>query len=132
MTLVVDASVVVAALIDDGPTGAWAEDLIAGGDLVAPHLLPVEVANVLRRAECAARISRDVASLAHESLLQLPVALVPYEALGRRVWELRQSVMAYDAWYVALAEALGTGLATLDLRLVGAPGPSCQFVTPQT
>jgi len=130
LTLVVDASVVVAALIDDGPTGAWAEDLIAAGDLVAPHLLPVEVANVLRRAERADRISRDVASLAHESLLQLPVALVPYEALGRRVWELRQSVTAYDAWYVALAEALGAGLATLDLRLVGAPGPSCQFVTP--
>ena len=63
-------------------------------------------------------------------LLQLPVTLAAYQPLGRRVWELRNTITPYDAWYVALAESLGAPLATLDLRLSRAPGPRCSFVTP--
>ena len=132
MTLVVDASVVFAALVDRGSDGARVELLIAEGELAAPHLLPVEVANVLRRAERSGRLSSDAASLAYGKLLDLPVALVTYEALAERVWELRHSVTAYNAWYVAHAEAIEADLATLDRRLVGAPGPDCSFLTPQT
>lgn len=130
MTLVVDASVVFSALVDQGSDGAWAESVIAGDDLFAPHLLPVEVASVLTRAERSGRLSADAASLAFGTLLDLPVRLVEFELLAERVWELRQNVTSYDAWYVALAEALGAGLATLDLRLVRAPGPRCSFVVP--
>jgi predicted nucleic acid-binding protein len=130
MTLVLDASVVVAALIDSGPEGTWAEELLASDDLAAPHLMPVEAANILRLAALAGDVSQDSASMAHADLLALPVELFPYEPFAPRVWQLRAGVTAYDAWYVALAEELGVALATLDLRLARAPGPRCRFVTP--
>jgi predicted nucleic acid-binding protein len=130
VSLVVDASVVVAALVDAGPDGAWAETQLASGQLLAPHLMPAEVANILRRAGLAGDISADVASMAHADLLDLPVELVAYEPVAPRVWELRGTLTAYDAWYVALAESLDLPLATLDRRLSHASGPRCAFATP--
>lgn len=130
MTVVVDASCVVAALVDDGPDGRWAEALLTGDDLAAPHLMPVEVANVLRRAVLGGDLTSEIASLAHGDLLALPVALFAYEPVAERVWDLRRSVTAYDAWYVALAELLDSPLATVDLRLCRSQGPRCAFVTP--
>lgn len=130
MTLVVDASAVVAALVLGGPEGAWAASLLASEPLAAPHLMPVEAASILRRAALARELSDDVASLAHADLLRLPVELFPYEPLAERVWELRGSIPAYDGWYVALAESLGARLVTLDVRLARASGPRCVFETP--
>jgi predicted nucleic acid-binding protein len=130
VTIVVDASVMVAALVDSGPDGTWAEQLLSGHQLAAPHLMPVEVANVLRRAALAGDLSDDVATLAHGDLIEIRVALFPYEPLAERVWELRRSVTAYDAWYVALAERLDAPLVTLDGRLATAPGPTCSSRTP--
>ena len=68
MTLVVDSSVVVAALIDNGSVGEWAESLLMSGPIAAPHLMPAEVANILRRSALAGDVSADVASLAHGDL----------------------------------------------------------------
>lgn len=130
MTRVVDASVVVAALVDDGDDGRWAEEMLSAGGLVAPHLLPVEVAGVLRRASTRGEISGDVASLAHGQLVNLPVDLYAYEPFAARVWELRHTVSTYDAWYVALAEAVDADFATLDRRLAAASGPACRFLLP--
>ena len=130
MTAVVDASIVVAALIDDGPAGRWAEELMASTPLAAPHLMPVEAANILRRAALAGDVSDDIASLAHADLLALAVELFPYDLLADRIWELRGAVTAYDGWYVALAESLKAPLATLDGRLTRAPGPRCSFIGP--
>lgn len=130
MTLVVDAGVVVAALVDSGPDGLWAESVLVQDVLAAPHLLPVEVANILRRAVLAGDLSADAAALAHEDLLLLRIDLFPYEPHGRRVWQLRNNVTAYDAWYVALAESLDAPLATLDRRLARAQGPTCAFRVP--
>ena len=132
MTLVVDASLVVSALVDSGDTGSWAESLLAGEPLSAPHLMPVEVANILRRAAVSGEISADVAAMAHTDLLDLRVELFPYGPFAPRVWELRDNFTSYDAWYVALAEFLGTRVATLDLRLARAPGSRCGFETPPT
>jgi predicted nucleic acid-binding protein len=129
MTLVVDASAVVAALVDTGPSGTWAEGLLTP-TLVAPQLLHAEVANVLRRAAGAGDITDDVASLAHADLVDLRVELVPYEPVAARVWELRHNLTAYDAWYVAVAELIDAPLATLDERQAAAPGPRCEFQTP--
>jgi predicted nucleic acid-binding protein len=129
LTLVVDASAVVAALVDGGPDGAWAESLLVSEPLAAPQLMPVEAANMLRRASLARDVSEDVASLAHGDLVQLPVQLFPYEPVAERIWELRGSLTAYDGWYVALAELLDAPLVTLDARLVRASGPRCGFET---
>lgn len=130
MTLVIDAGVVVAALIDDGPDGRWAESMLAAGPLAAPHLMLVEAANILRRSSLAGVISPDSAQLAHADLLKLRVVLFGYEPVAERVWELRGAITSYDACYVALAEALDAPLATADLRLSRAPGPHCVFKTP--
>ena len=130
MTLVVDASMVVAGLTDSGAGGQWAESLLAGQVLTAPHLMPVEVANILRRAAAAGDISADVASLAHSDLLDLRVEFFPYQPCAGRVWELRENVTCYDAWYVAIAELLDAPLATLDDRLANCTGPRCQFLLP--
>ncbi|MBI4538731.1 MAG: type II toxin-antitoxin system VapC family toxin [Gemmatimonadetes bacterium] len=130
MTLVVDASLVTAALIDSGCDGTWAEAVLAGESLAAPHLMPVEVANILRRAAATGEISGDTAALAHMDLLDLSIELFPYAPFAGRVWELRVNLTTYDAWYVALAETLGARLATLDARLSRAAGPRCDFVVP--
>lgn len=130
MTLVMDASGVVAALVDNGPAGRWAEALLIENALAAPHLLPVEVASVLRRASLAGELSADTASIAHGDLIDLPVELFGYEHLAERVWDLRMTVTSYDACYVALAELLDAPVATLDRRLARAPGPRCQFLLP--
>jgi len=130
MMVVVDASVIVAATCDGGPAGEWAEALLETGDLVAPHLGPVEATNVLRRLEQSKHLTRLEATAAHEDLSRLDIELLPYEPFADRVWELRANLTAYDAWYVAIAEMAGFPLATLDHRLARAPGPRCEFMTP--
>ena len=128
MTLVIDASMVVAGLIDSGANGRWAEDLLVSDSLAAPHMMTAEAANILRRSAAAGAISAEQASLAHADLLDLRVELFPYTPFATRIWALRDNVTCYDAWYVAVAEALGASLATLDVRLANAPGPHCRFV----
>lgn len=68
--------------------------------------------------------------MAHSRLTDLPVMLHPYPPFASRVWELRNNVSAYDAWYVALAESLEAPLVTLDRRLMRATGPRCAFSVP--
>jgi predicted nucleic acid-binding protein len=130
VTVVVDSSVVVAALVDDGPDGAWARAGVSGAVLSAPAHLYVEVSSVLRRTVVSGRLGRDIAALAHRDLVQLPVTTFPFEPLADRVWELHPTVTAYDAAFVALAEALDTPLWTLDRRLARASGPACEFRLP--
>ncbi len=130
MSGVIDASVLVAALVDSGPDGEWAEQFLAGGDLHAPELVLVEAANSLRKLELAGKLPASEANAAYEDMLQLNIELLPFEAFAGRIWELRHAVTGYDAWYVAVAEALGLSLATLDGRLVRASGPRCRFMTP--
>jgi len=130
MNLVVDASLVVSALIDSGPEGVWAESIVAESDLFAPHLMPIEATNILRRAALAGDISQDSAALAHQALLMLPCELFDYAVLAERVWALRANVTAYDACYVALAEVLELELGTLDRALARASGVQCRFLLP--
>ena len=130
MSVVVDASLVVAALTDTSSVGRWAEEIVLAPALAAPHLLPAETANVLRRAELAGLLSSDATASAHSELLALRLRLVGYSSIAERAWELRRNVTSYDAWYVALAERLGVPLATTDERLTRASGPRCEFLTP--
>lgn len=100
------------------------------GALAAPHHLPAEVAAIVRRSALAGRITDDVGSLAHVDLVSLPIQYFPHALLAPRAWQLRASVIPYDAWYVALAEALAAPLATLDARLSRGNGPRCAFELP--
>ncbi len=132
MTIILDSSVAIAALIDSGPVGEWAESILGSGALAAPHLMPAEVANILRRSAAAGEVTADVASLAHAEFVGRRIELFPYAPFASRVWELRQNVTSYDAWYVALAEALQAPMVTLDRRLPRASGPRCEFAVPPT
>lgn len=127
---IVDASAVVAALVDGSRHGEWAASILQESALAAPHLLQVEVANVLRRAVLAERISEETAAHAYQDLLDLRIDLYPFEPFAARVWELRNTLSAYDAWYVALAAATGAELVSLDERLARAPGVACSVRTP--
>ena len=73
MSVVVDSSVVVAALVDTGDNGTWAEKILAQDDLYAPELLRVESANVLRRLERGKEITEQEANAAFEELMELNV-----------------------------------------------------------
>lgn len=130
MSVVVDSSLLVAALIDTGPGGIWAEEILARGSLHAPELARVETTSILRRLELAKQLTTAEANAAHEDLMQLDLELFSFEPFAERIWELRHAVTSYDAWYVALAEALGLPLATLDVRLFRASGVTCKFMTP--
>ena len=66
----------------------------------------------------------------HRDLLLLDLELFPFAPFAERVWALRGNLTSYDAWYVALAEALDCPLVTLDRKLNGAAGPACEVVTP--
>lgn len=90
--------------------------------LHAPHLLDVEVAQVLRRYTAAGIITAERGGEALDDLRDLALTRYPHDVLLGRVWELRDNLTAYDATYVALAEALGAAVVTCDGRIAAAPG----------
>jgi len=122
--------VLVAALVDTGADGVWAETILAGGPLYAPELARAEATNIFRRLERAKLITTPEANAARSDLMLLDIDLFPFEPFADRIWELRHNVTSYDAWYVALAEALKLPLATLDEPLSKSNGVSCEFLTP--
>ncbi len=130
MTTVVDASVLVAALADAGPDGEWAETAVSAEPLVAPELALVEATNILRRLERSGQVSPLEATAAQRDLLRLDIEFCEFAPFSERVWELRTNVPSYGAWYVAVAEAFGCPLVTLDRKLSKAHGPRCEVITP--
>jgi predicted nucleic acid-binding protein len=132
VSIVVDSSVLIAALVDSGEHGAWAESILASGSLHAPELARAEATNILRRLERAKHITSAEANAAHDDLMQLKLELFTFDPFAERIWELRHTVTSYDAWYVALAEALKLPLATLDQKLARASGIACDLITPRT
>lgn len=129
-SIVCDASALVAMLVDGGPDGEWATSVLSDADLLAPHLLLFEAANIFRRLASAGLVSADQAAQGHVDLVALQVDLWPYELVAARAWQLRDNLTIYDASYVAVAESTGATLATLDGRIGRAPGLRCTVVTP--
>jgi len=123
--LVVDASVLVVALADDGPDGDQARARLQGQQLVMPELAYLEVASVLRRQVRIGMMDLRRAGLALADLAALPTHRAPHRPLLGRCWELRDNLTVYDAAYVALAEAVQATLLTGDQRLAQASGPQC-------
>ena len=130
MTVVLDASVVVSALVDGGRQGRWSEEVVASGDGAALHLLAFRAASILRRSAVHGHIASETAAAAHSRSVRARHRPVPYELLADRAWALSDDLTMYDAAYVSLAERLGAPLATLDVRLVRATGPTCAFRSP--
>lgn len=120
--LIVDTSAVLAVLAADAPNAQLVERLADDGDLHGPHLIDTEVLHTLRRMSISGAIGDDRAADARADFAELALVRYPHEPLNDRVWELRHNLTAYDATFVALAEALGVPLITCDRRLASAPG----------
>lgn len=130
MSVVIDSSTLVAALVDNRDDGQWSLTQLAREPLAAPQLLPAETSNILRRLELSGQISRLEATASHRELDRFDFELYPFAPFADRTWELRFNLTAYDAWYVALAESLGWPLVTLDRRMARASGTRCGFWVP--
>ena len=119
--IVVDASAAVSGLLNDGP----ARRTLGAEQVHVPHLIDSEVASSLRRRVLAGVMSEHDGWSALDVWRRLAVARYPVHGLLDRMWQLRANLSAYDAGYVALAEALDCSLLTADARLSRAPGIRC-------
>ena len=121
--IVVDASAALELLLRPATHERLVERLLGTGELlVAPHLLDLEVVQVLRRFAASGELSEQRADEALEDWLMLRITRYPHETFLRRVWQLRHNLTAYDGIYVALAESLDCPLVTCDGPLAAAPG----------
>jgi predicted nucleic acid-binding protein len=121
--IVVDASAILEVLLRTSAAQRIEERLFERGEtLHAPHLIDLEVLQVLRRYAAAGEISAERAREALDDLAAFRLRRWAHDALALRIWELRQNLTAYDAAHIALAEALGAPLLTRDRRLASAPG----------
>jgi predicted nucleic acid-binding protein len=121
--IVLDASALVELLLGTAPGRLIAERIAdAEVSLHVPHLADVEVAQTLRRYVREGELDAASAGVALSDLRALDVERHSHEPLLDRVWALRDKLTAYDAVYVALAEALDTTVVTCDGRLARAPG----------
>lgn len=122
--IVVDTSAVVAAFCDSRPPPGLIERLSEPLRLHAPHLIDIEFVHALRKLTLLDQISAGRADRALTSFASLRIARYPHTGLRARMWEMRDSVPAYDAAFIALSEALQLPLVTCDGRLSRAHGHS--------
>lgn len=121
--IVVDASAMLEVLLQTPAAARVSRRIFAPGEtLHAPHLLDVEIAQALRRYARSGVISSDRGAEALTDLADLPLNRYPHFVLLPRIWQLRHNVTAYDAAYLALAEALDAPLLTRDRALASAAG----------
>lgn len=125
MTAVLDASVLVRVLLQSGQGVDTARAAVEDDDWHAPELIDLEVASALRRLTARGMVTAKDAAGALDLLAQAPLTRYPHLPVLARVWQLRRSMTAYDAAYVALAEALDARLLTSDAKLARAPGARC-------
>lgn len=121
--VVLDASVLV-EFLRWSPVGQRVADelLHSGSGVHTPHLAGIEVLSAFRSLVARAEVSADRAEMAIDDLANMPVTRHPVEPLLPRIWALRNNLTAYDATYVALAEAMDAPLLTADRRLAQASG----------
>jgi predicted nucleic acid-binding protein len=118
--IVADCSAILDALLPGAPQ-ELIEELGAADEIAVPHLVDLELLQVLRRLLRGGARERDLAEL-RADYGALPLTRFPHHVLADRVWELRQNATAYDAAYLALAEVLEVPLLTSDARLAAVPG----------
>ena len=121
--IVVDASAMLEVLLQTPAALRIGRRIFAPGEtLHAPHLLDLEVAQVLRRYVRSGLISAERGAEALTDLADVPLSRYPHLVLLPRIWQLRNTLTAYDAAYMALAEALDATLVTCDRALSSARG----------
>jgi predicted nucleic acid-binding protein len=125
--MIVDASVIAAALVDGQPLGRSARAAIRGNSLIAPACIGLEVVSAWRRKVRLGELDPQIAAVAIDDLTRAPITLMPHGPLLKRIWQLRDNLSTYGASYVALAESLAMPLLTADRRLANAPGAACEF-----
>jgi predicted nucleic acid-binding protein len=125
--IVVDASCLAHVVISSRCSDSVRERLAADADHAAPHVIDVEVFDVIRREHLLRRLDRTEATQAVDDLRDWPGERYPHRHLLARAWQLRDTVRGWDAVYVALAEALDIALVTTERRLASAPGPRCRI-----
>ncbi len=119
--IVADTSVVIAALLGHDP----ARHSLSDRRLAAPHLIDVEVAHAIRGLVLGGKIHADDGERMLAAWQRVAVDRVPMTGLLPRVWALRDALTAYDAMFVATAEALGAPLVTCDRKLAQASRARC-------
>ncbi len=125
--IVIDASALLEVLLNTASAELVADRMFASREtLHAPHLIDLEIAQVLRRYALAGEIDAGRGSQALSDLADLAVSRYPHDFLLPRIWQLRNNLTAYDAAYVALAETLSCPLITCDRALAEAPGHDAQ------
>ena len=126
--IVVDASALLEFLLQT-PLGTRVETRLFrdGDEFHSPHLVDVEVTQGLRRLVRSGEVSPERAAEAIADLTDLDLHRHAHTDLLTRAWKLRENVTAYDAMYVALAEALDAPIVTCDIRLAKAPGHRAQI-----
>jgi len=121
--IVVDASALLEVLLNTPSANRVSDRLFGSGDtLHVPHLIDIEVAQVLRRYAASGALTTDRGARALQDLTDFPLIRYPHDLFLPRIWELRHNLTAYDAAYVALAEALDAPLVTRDAALATARG----------
>lgn len=125
--IVIDASILANALTDDGALGQVARtELAQDVHWSGPQHLLVEAFSAIRGRLLGAKIGQKRARDATGALTEAAIQLLPTAPLLNRMWELRANLSAYDAAYVAAAEAFECALLTADHRLAGAPSLRCE------
>jgi predicted nucleic acid-binding protein len=125
LVLVVDASCLYEVVADTARASGVRARLVLDPDHAAPSVIDVEVVSVIRRDHLVGRLDTTAAAQAVEDLRDWPGERFGHQPLLDRVWDLRQSLRTWDAFYVALAEVLQATLVTSDSRLARASGPRC-------
>lgn len=119
--IVIDASAAVLGLLNDGDARATLRE----ASVICPHLADSEVVHALRAQVLRGEVTASEASRAIDTWGRIGLERVGVRGLLGRIWELRDNISAYDATYVAVAEAMEAPLVTADARLALAPGPRC-------
>ncbi len=121
--IVVDASVALEVVLRTPAATMLRDRLLDSAEIAcAPHVIDLEVAQVLRRYVAAGEMSAERGAEAIQDFKDLPIERFPDDLLLERIWQLRDSLTAYDAAYVALAEVLAASLLTRDGRLARSRG----------
>lgn len=127
VTIVADTSALLPALVDAGSAGEAARAALNVSDLIAPALIDVELVHALRGRVRGGKLEARIAVQAIADLRRIPMERCDMLPLLDRVWQLRENLTAYDATFVALAEAFDAVLVTGDERLAKSTGPRCGF-----